>query len=348
MKQLLTFLTLFSISAAYAQKYSNDNDKYYPSANEMKYTIYSVEYKEGKNKIDAFLQKNNYTITNQNETKNSHHYEFKVNEDKIASIDSFCNTLGYVSNKNLNSYNNQTKLSETLLELERLENKKAEYEKMLIRIDSVKSDKYYQHWEKIRDIDAEIYAAKKKIGQFETIKNLYSVSIDMNDEQSSPSSSKINFVHMPGAEYVYMFVENPKANLSYATYQGIYLKYLFTRGKSYCSLGALKADKPSKTDSLAYDEIFTFAFGQDFYSRHLGRGNNKFFNLYIGYQAGYSLAYNSKITKGIPFASPSTGIELFKNKYLLIDTNVNYYLPMTEENRNLRGWRVGGSVNFTF
>lgn len=149
MKKTLSFLAVLYTFTAYSQKYSNDNDsKYYPSANELKYTIYSVEYKEGKKKIDAFLKKNNFTITNQNETKNSHHYEFKVHEKEISIIDSFCYTLGYVSNKNLNSYNNETKLSETKLELERLENKKTEYEKMLVRIDSVKSDKYYQHWEK--------------------------------------------------------------------------------------------------------------------------------------------------------------------------------------------------------
>ncbi len=344
----LLFLLLF-VSLSQAQKNLYDSDeKYFPSANQLRYTIYSVEYKEGKNKIDAYIKRKNFTIINQNETKNSHHYEFKVMEQEIASIDSFCITLGYVSSKNLNSYNNQTKLSETKLELERLENKKIEYEKMLVRIDSVKSDKYYQHWEKIRDIEAEVYTAKKKIAQFESVNNMYTVTIDMNNEQTSPSNSNINFVHMPGAEYVYMFTENPKAGLTYDSYQGVFLKYLFTRGKSYFSLGALKANNPVKKDSLAYDEIFTFIFGQDWYSRHLGRGSNKFFNLYIGYQAGFSIAYNNQFSKGIPFVSPSTGLELFKNKYILFDTNVNYYLPISEENRYLRGWRVGASFNFTF
>jgi len=349
MKKSLLFLALFSVSTAQAQKYSNEtDDKYFPSANKLKYTIYSVEYKEGKKKIDVFIKKKNFTIINQNETKNSHHYEFNATEQEIAVIDSFCNTLGYVSSKNLNSYNNETKLSETKLEFERLENKKNEYEKMLVRIDSVKSDKYYQHWEKIRDIEAEIYNAKKKIGQLESVKNVYSVSINMNDDQSSPTSSKVNFVHMPGAEYVYLFTESPKPGLSYDTYQGFFLKYLFTKGKSYFSLGALKANNTSITDSLAYDEIFSFVFGQDWYSRHFGRGTNRFFNLYIGYQTGFSIAYNKTISKGIPFISPSTGIELFKNKYFLFDTNINYYLPISEENRNMRGWRVGGSLNFTF
>jgi len=345
-------LLIFFISNCFflvSQKYSSyQDDKYFPTANELKFTIYSVEYKEGKKKIEEFIRKNNFTITNQNETKYSHHYEFTVRSAESAAIDSFCNTLGYVSNKDLNSYNNESRLLEAKLELERLNNKKAEYEKMLIRIDSVKSDKYYQHWEKIREIDTEIYNTRKKVNQLEVVRNIYAVSINMNDEQTSPGSSAINFVHMPGAEYVYLITENPKAGMSYSAYQGIFLKYLFTKGKSYVSLGALKAIEPVKTDTTSFDEMFFFTFGQDWYSRYLGRGTNKFFNLYIGYQVGFFIADNKHKIRGIPYASPSTGIELFKNKYFLIDANFNYFLPISEENRNMRGWRLGGSINFTF
>ncbi|MCD6067964.1 MAG: hypothetical protein K0S33_2790 [Bacteroidetes bacterium] len=350
MKKLFLFALLLIVVASPAQKYNayDEGTKDFPSANVLKYTIYSVEYKVGKTRIEEYIRIKGFTVINQHETKDSHHYEFSVQDKEVAAIDSFCATLGYVSSKNLNSYNNQAKLAETQLELERLEIKKAEYEKMLVKIDSVKSERYYQHWEKIRDIEMEIYNAKKKIGKLESVKNMYTVSIDMNDEQSSPTNSKVNFVHMPGAEYVYLFTENPKQGISYASYQGVYLKYLFTKGKSYFSLGALKANGKVSTDSTAYDELFTFTFGQDWYSRHLGRGNNKFMNLYIGYQAGYSIAYSDEASKGIFYASPSTGIELFKNKYFLFDTNVNYYLPISSENRNMRGWRVGTSLNFSF
>lgn len=349
MKILRLAPVILTSTTLLAQKSSYDNyEKYFPTANQLKYTIYSVEYKEGKNRLDAFVKQKAFVIINVNETKNAYHYEFQIYENEIASIDSMCNRLGYVSSRNLNSYNNEKRLAETTLELERLELKKSEYEKMLQKIDSVKSEKYYSHWEKIREIETDIFETRKKIKQLEAVKNRYTVTINLNDEQSSPSSSKVNFVHMPGAEYVYLFTENSKPGISYDSYQGVFLKYLFTKGKSYFSLGALKANNPNKADSLAYDEVFCFVFGQDWYSRHFGRGNNKFGNLYIGYQAGMALGYNSKIAKGIPFVCPTTGIELFKNKYLLIDSNVNYYLPVTEENRNMRGWRLGASVNFSF
>lgn len=331
-----------------AQKYNNTyNSDNYASVNRLTFSIYSLEYKEGKKQIEAYIKKNNFTITNQNETKNSHHYEFTATGKNIPGIDSLCNSLGYVSNKNLDSYNNDTKLADTRLELELLEKRKVEYEKLLVRIDSVKSAKYYEHWEKIQEIETQIYNTRKKINQLENVSDQYEVTINMNDEQSSPTSSKVNFVHMPGAEFVYQITENPKAGISYDAYQGYFLKYLFTKGKSYVSLGALKAIDPNKEEN-GYDELFCMTFGQDWYSRYLGRGNKKFLNLYIGYQAGAFIAYNDHSNKTIPFASPSTGIELFKNKYFLIDSNVNYFLPLSGENRNLRGWRLAGSVNFTF
>lgn len=348
MNRLLALLLQLPFAAA-AQKSNSDFDsRSYPSINQIRYVVYSLEYREGKKKLENFIRANNFTVTNQSETKTSHQYEFLIKETDIPRTDSICNSLGYVSAKKLNSYNNESKLAETQLELERLEREKKEYEIMLQRIDSVKSNRYYEHWEKIRAIDKEIYNAKKRIGQLQAVNKVYTVEVNLNDEQTSPSSNKVNFVHMPGAEYVYFLTQNPKPDVSHEVYQGVFMKYLFTRGKSYCSLGALKAMNADANDSLAYDEHFMFIFGQDWYSRHLGRGNNKFLNMYIGYQTGFSISYNDFIAKGIPFVSPSSGVELFKNKFILVDTNVSYWLPLNEENRFTRGWRFGGSFNFTF
>lgn len=350
MRKLIILLS-FPVCLLAQTKSNNWQDKYYNSANELKYTIYSADYKEKKKLIEEFISKNNFKITNQNETKNSHHYEFDVSNIYTNKVDSFCNTLGYMSTKNLNSYDNEAKLLEAKLELERLELKKKEYEKMLVKIDSVRSERYYHHWEMIREIDQDIYQTKKHIEQLKTVSDIYSVKINLNDEQISPGNNKVNFVHMPGAEFVYLITENPKPGLSYANYQGYCLKYLFTKGKSYATIGALKAIKPSdpeKRDTSAYDELFMFTFGQDWYSRYLGRGNNKFFNLYIGYQAGMFIGDNGYSKTSMAFLNPGTGVELFKNKYLLFDINTNYFLPLHEDNRYLRGWRLGGSINFTF
>lgn len=344
--RFLLFAVLFS-QTVFGQNPSGDDIKYV-MPNELTYYIYTGDYQAGKAKMAEYIKNNGLVLRNQNEVNNTYHYKFYAAKSDLEGIDFLCNSLGYVSNKKMSSVNDENRLVELKLELERRESKKKEYEIMLSRIDSVKSALYYAHWEKIRAIDYEIYQSKKLIQQLEQIGDKYEVSITLNDEQSTPSNSKVDFIHMPGAEYVYFLTENPKEGLSYAAYQGVYLKYMFTSGKSYFSLGALKAVDKKAADTTSFDEIFTFTFGQDWYSRYLGRGKNKFMNLYIGYQAGVSLAYNSQDITWLPYVSPATGLELFKNKYLLFDVNVNYYLPISDLNRNLRGFRFGGSFNFSF
>jgi hypothetical protein len=125
------------------------------------------------------------------------------------------------------------------------------------------------------------------------------------------------------------------------------LKYLFTKGKSYASVGAYKSLKSPSDTSRFYSELFVINFGQDFYSRHLGRGNKKMGNLYSGYTLGYMIATNDSRKSDILYLSPSVGLELFKNKYLLWDVKANYMIPFTY-NRNLRGIAFNTSLNFVF
>ncbi len=349
MKSFISLLMLLIAMNLSAQKYDVEpTTRNYPTANQLKYTIYSIDYQKSKTLLEEFIKGHKYLMVNQNETRSSHNFEFMIPDTDVALIDSVCNTLGYVSSKNLNSYNNELKLHEARLELERLEKKKAEYEKMLAGMQPATSDKHYEHWEKVRVIESDIYLTLMNIKRLESVRNQYTVSVSLNDEQSSPSSSKVNFVHMPGVEYAALFVENPAFGVSHPYYQGIFLKYLFTKGKDYFSLGALKPLNPTINDSTAYDEMFTFTFGQDWYNRHFGRGKNKFLNLYIGYEAGLAVCYKEDKPEAMAFVSPGTGLELYKNKFILVDTKVNYFLPLDGMNRNLRGWRVAASFNFTF
>lgn len=349
MKTSLLILILLYCLNVEGQKSDNDSrERSFPAANQLKYTVNSVDYQNSKVILEMFIKGRNYLMINQNETHNSHNFEFRIPDSDVSLIDSVCNTLGYVSSKNLNSYNNELRLQEARLELERLEKKKVEYEKMLAVMQPESSDKHYEHWERVRQIESDIYLTLMNIKRLESVKNQYSVSINLRDEQSSPSSSKINFVHMPGAEYSMLFIENPTTGVSHPLYHGVFLKYLFTKGKDYFALGALQPLNPLAADSNAYDEMFMFTFGQDWYNRHFGRGKNKFLNLYIGYEAGVALTYRGIDPEVKAFISPGTGLELFKNKYILLDTKVNYFLPIDGMNRSLRGWRVAASFNFTF
>ena len=174
------------------------------------------------------------------------------------------------------------------------------------------------------------------------------LDIKLMRELTTPNASmKIRFVNMPGFEFSVFMPENPKEGISADLYYGYMLKYLFTKGKSYITVGAFKADEVPQNDTLMYSDIFNFSFGQDFYSRHLGRGGRKFLNLYSGYNIGY-LVYSGKNSSLKNFyVSPAIGIELFKNNFMLIDTKMTYMLPFTD-NLYLRGFQFAAAVNFVF
>ena len=141
---------------------------------------------------------------------------------------------------------------------------------------------------------------------------------------------------------------NPTENYSSDYYKGVSLKYLLTKGKSYLKIGALKGEK-SKSDKLeVYSELFQFSFGQDFYTKHLGRGEYKILNLYSGYDIGGMIATGKgKDNLFLPFLKLHVGLEIFKSKHVLIDNKVSYLVPF-KKNLEFRGLVYCASLNFVF
>jgi hypothetical protein len=90
MKMIFTTVILGVIQAIGAQKsnYGAERNINYPEVNHINYTIYSVEYQEGKKRLDEFVKRNNFMLVNQNETKDAYHYEFVIDQKYVAIIDS--------------------------------------------------------------------------------------------------------------------------------------------------------------------------------------------------------------------------------------------------------------------
>lgn len=340
---LLTTIFCLSSSLLFAQDAST------VKSNSINYTVSTSDFETAKSKLDAYIDNNKILVVNVNSSKTYTQYNLSVNPEIVFSIDTLIKKLGYVVSKDFNSNQSTSEMAETKIELEYLENKKREYEKMQNKIDSVKSDRFYEHWQQVRDIDAQIFETKKKLAQYGNNTNKSTVNITLNDDITTPQNSRISFVNMPGVQYNYLMIENPKAGLSYKAYQGVTLKYMFTRGKSYFEFGAYKAIKSEteKSDTTAYDELFNFSFGQDFYPKHFGRGSRKFLNLYVGYSGGLMYCSNDNKSRNIYYIAPSIGLELFKSKNILLDTKGSYFLPF-KDNRNLRGWNLSASFNFVF
>lgn len=319
------------------------------SKKRIEYSVYSLEFLKAKEKLDGFIQVNRYDQLSFTESRDEINYLFKIQEIDIPKIDSMAKVLGYVNARKISNSNQTTTLENLNIDLDRLENKRLSYTALMEKLDSTASkEQYIIYWEKRRETEDQISNLKKEILNLQSSLKYVVVEIEIKNDPTGPSNRKVSWVHMPGLQYSLAFVEQSLNGFSYAQYEGYSLKYLFTKGKNYFSLGAYKAKNRISSDTTAIDEIFNFTYGEDFYSRRFGRGNRHFFNPYIGYQLGFSLAYSNVDSQVFPFLAPAFGIEWWKNKYFLLDTTADYYLPANAINRNLRAWRVSASLNFVF
>ncbi|MCE3229731.1 MAG: hypothetical protein K0S32_4282 [Bacteroidetes bacterium] len=342
-------LFVIIVSQAKAQK-SNYNTNYRYEREEINYSIYSNQIDKSINLLKSFFEANKIQLTTYAQNNGFYEYKFSINETLVNSLDSLVNLLGFRASK---SIKNDSKKSSSVIELttniEHLNDKKASYEKLISKMDSVKGKEYLFYFEKIVTLDDEIFQQTLLLKEAQIREKTQVVEINLHDDYATSDYSDIMFVHMPGAEYSMMFIENPTQGISAVQYQGYSLKYLFTRGKSYFSIGAMKPlTALAATDSSVVKDIFSLTFGQDFYNRHLGRGKRKFLNLYIGYQAGISNARNFNSDKVFAMVAPVTGLELFKNKYFNLDINGSYFIPLNDFSYTLRGIKVNASLNFSF
>lgn len=309
--------------------------------------ITSIQFDLSTKLIKDFLDSNKVYIETQNEYKTKLSVSFILNEPQYVTFENLLPQLGYVTSKEVNSINNNKRSEEVEFEITYLKSQKASYETILGKINE-NSDQYLSTWKELKAIEERIFDAEQKLAQYKTKYNTYTIDMNIEDEVGSPGSSRVSFVNMPGVEYSFLNVETPLSGISTDMYQGYFLKYLFTKGKSYANIGAYKAYEGPAADTSYFSEMFLLGFGQDFYSRYMGRGSKKFLNLYSSYTIGGLLASGTTTKDYMFYLMPAIGIELFKNKYILLDTKVSYFVPITEYNPNMRGLSFNTSFNFVF
>lgn len=314
---------------------------------EISNDVYAIDYAESRAAILRYVERSGVKLVYQSERDKMLTVRLIITPESYKSYDSLVNKLGFTSAMNINVNESDTRMKQLELELNFLREKRDSYTELTNKL-SPSSSNYIPVWTEIQSTNEKIFEKTREKLNVETTSDIYSVTLTLHDEVTSPENTRVSFVNMPGIEYSYLSIETPQKGISAGYYHGYFLKYLFTRGKSYGNIGIYKNNDISKTDSVAYSELFVLGFGQDFYSRHFGRGSRKFFNLYSGYTAGCILATSEVLsTKYIPYLSPSIGVELYKNKYILIDTKVSYLVPLINS-RNMRGISYGASFNFVF
>ncbi len=304
-------------------------------------------------KVSEFLVNEGVRVEQQSLSQNVFTVKCNLSESQYLNYRKILLGCGFVVSDNLTRLDNTDRVNELNSSLqfqqEQLLQQRAALNKM-----SLESEQYTSMWQGAQDTESGIRQTQREIAQLTASEFYYAVELEIDDETYTPQSSSLTFVNMPGVEYSYYRVEQPKDTVTSPVYQGVFLKYVFTRGKSFATLGAYKStsNSDSAVDSLAsissaYTEFFSFGFGQDFYSKHLGRGNRKFLNLYTGYTFGGMILSNDLKNKFSGYIAPSIGLELFKNKYILVDTKMNYVVPF-KETRNVRGLAFNASFNFVF
>lgn len=309
-------------------------------------TIYASEFEQAKITLKTFIEKTSTKVLNETETIKRLYEVFNLKEKDFKSLEELLPTMGFISEKQISTTNNTEKVAKLKLEIKYLEQKKTAYEVELKNM-TKKNDRYYSYWEEIRRIERRIFDLKIRERNFME-KYYYKIRISIYNDVEDFTSDKVSFVNMPGVSITNLWIENPKYGISAEQYRGFALKYLFTRGKSYVNISALKEyDSKEEKDTSRFSEIFTLGFGQDFYPRHFGRGKNKFLNLYTGYQLGGMFATGDNRKNTIFFLATYLGVEIFKNKYVLIDTRGGYFIPLAY-NRNLRGFSASFSFSFVF
>jgi hypothetical protein len=340
MKKLFALLFLFTYSFIVLSQ------KTTLTGSSVNVTLIAIDYNSSKSAFKNFIAENGVVINAQDESKTSINATFDLTTEVYNKLRLQLNNWGYISNDDINTTGYPLELEEIDLEIEFLTQKKSSFEQILQQHE-MKSAQYESLWREKQGLEDRIFNLKKRKSALEKNALPYRVSLTIMEEMTSPQESKVTFVNMPGAEYSYLKIENPNDTVSSAYYQGYFLKYLFTKGKSYASVGVYQSTQKPAGDSTIFSELFVMNFGQDFYSRHFGRGGNKFGNLYSGYTLGYIAASNEVRSQDIFYLSPSIGLELFKNKYILWDTKVNYLIPFNYQ-RKLRGFGLNTSINFVF
>jgi hypothetical protein len=311
-------------------------------------TVAVTKFADARAALSGFIRRRAVRVQKQEETPEQLIAEFALAGTDLVRLDSLTAALGYVLENNLNSQDLSGRIGELEAEALRAADQMAAMEprrgtgtpeeQASLRRDLERAA------QRLTDLRQQLAGIASHAGQ------AY-VTLRLFDEVSFPTGNRrVSFVNMPGVEYGYLRLDNPKAGLTSPGYQGYALKYLVTRGKSYFNLGFYRPVSGNTGESDFVNELFVINFGQDFYPRNFGRGRRRYFNLYTCYQlGGFILNRNSdKGNEFIPNANIGIGLEIMKTRHVLIDTKASYFVPLNDRSRDLRGVLGQAAFNFVF
>jgi len=306
--------------------------------------------------VNDIINSYNLTIDNMNNNSQSkiNRYTFLTKEDQFNTILKELTKTGDVTLNQIKTINNYFNLQSNNYDLEYLNSQKQSYKQELARpLIKENTEYYYSLWESERDFDEKIYQSNlSRINLLNEIE-YYRIELEVSEKTAQYFDEEdefIDFVNMPGIESSLFIVENPDENVSAGSYMGASLRYMFTKGKTFFTLGILKpyADYNDNVTTQAND-IFTYGLGKDFYPRYLGQGRRTWFNPYSGFLVGGMIITSDDEIYHMFTAEPHIGIEVFKNQYVIFDTRIGYTIPLDKEKiKIMRGFTQNITFNIVF
>ena len=295
--------------------------------------------------IDEYIKNRKIIPLRYLKTKTRFEFEFNTNEKEYKVLKTKIKKWGFLSYHKETTENYFEKVNDLQIKKKAHEKEKQQYEKISKLTDS-SSVRFFEYSEKIINITTKIDELEYEILQLKKKNKVFNINIVIKEEANTTNyAGRRTWVNMPGIEYSYIKTENPISLKTPEQMTGYSFKYLFHTGKSYAILGLYRANTK---DSTTINDMYVFGVGQDFYSKHFGRGENKFLNLYISFNAGVYITSNKKESVNASwFVNPFFGIEILKTKHILIDSKVGYFLPFAT-NKSQRGLITNLSFNFVF
>ncbi|HNY31387.1 MAG TPA: hypothetical protein PKO15_10915 [Fibrobacteria bacterium] len=278
---------------------------------------------------------------------------FSVPDTLFGSLKDSLSKLGKPIEYSLDMVSKADEIEKLSHELRFRQSEKEVYAQELKGVDRAKEAHAYNTlWGKAREIDNQIFRLEESLIEARQAVRGNQVDLTLEEPSEPPTTTGkrwVEFTNMPGGEFTYVSVENPKSGLSAGSYMGGSVRYLFTKGKSYLVLGVLKSQDHQAGDSTVLQDMFLYAYGTDFYPRHFGRGQRNYLNLYSGFTVGGLFLSSQVANRHLVQVTPHVGVELFKGKQVLLDVRGGYLLPLDSDlNLHLRGWTVSPSLNFVF
>lgn len=297
-----------------------------------------------KKELNSFLAENKIVPELLNESNNQFVSNFVLSEKSYFEFVNKVENWGAINSRKIESVNYTEKLESVTQEIKRLEEEKEEYSKLLNQVD-VKSDSHVRYWEKLEETKTSLRKQNRLRDEYIGSNKKFRIKLQIREENFLSNEPDFSFVNMPGVQYSFFVPSNSEGGDYPENMNGYSIKYLLNRRKTYLELGLFKSNQNNRLNK--FDELYKFGIGQDFYSTHLGRGTRKFLNLYSGFNLGVLILTGNEDNLTSWYATPSIGLEIYKNKNFLLDTKTGYFLPF-KENRNMRGLLMEASLNVVF